>query len=253
MAKLKLPKPIKPLEPPKRIYLTNPKVNMTKEEAKTSLEALTADLDADEYSVSNFVFVDEPIHPDYANLVSSKCESGKHAPVIDIDVPISVYPSSQLGHNHLYIDKEITWNQYTRLLKALASAGIIEDGYLKASLAKGYSAVRPVGITKPGSPRGAEVLVENAKLRKKLSDKTVEVDYLQKQLDNSVPNDVLIELERLKSFNKMLKADIKSIAGELLATEEENMELQEKVENLEYKALQVQNTLHPVAYKTTWG
>jgi hypothetical protein len=89
MAKLKLPKPIKPLEPPKRIYLTNPKVNMTKEEAKTSLEALTADLDADEYSVSNFVFVDEPIHPDYANLVSSKCESGKHAPVIDIDVPRS--------------------------------------------------------------------------------------------------------------------------------------------------------------------
>lgn len=69
-----------------------------------------------------------------ATLISSKVVgSDKHKPVIDIDVPIRVYPSSTLGHFHLYIDKEISWFRYKVLLWAMVKAGIVEEGYLYAS------------------------------------------------------------------------------------------------------------------------
>src|SRR5690606_35829898 len=92
------------------------------------------------------VVVDTP--PETANLITSECENGMHAPVLDIDLPVEVYPSSQLGHNHLYIQHEMTWEQYTELLTTLARCGIIEEGYANASIAKGFSAVRPVGVQK---------------------------------------------------------------------------------------------------------
>lgn len=65
-----------------------------------------------------------------------------HKPVLDIDMPVKVYPSTTKGHYHLYIDKVMTWGQYKKLLKALAKAGIIETGYVGASKARGFTAVR---------------------------------------------------------------------------------------------------------------
>lgn len=246
---MKIPKIVKKETPPKRKYLYNNKVNLTKEEAK----ALSSTVIDNYNEGSENIFIDHPADPENANLVCSLCESGKHAPVIDIDVPISVYPSSQLGHNHLYIDKEITWNQYVRILKALAAAGIVEDGYLNVSLAKGYSCVRPIGIVKPGSPRGADVLVENASLRQKLSDKIVENDYLGKQLANSVPDEVILEIDRLKTVRRNLKNEIAALSEKLAEYEKENIRLIEEIENLELSSVLNSGTLDPVAYKTTWG
>jgi hypothetical protein len=246
---MKIPKIVKKQTSPKRKYLYNQKVSLTQEEAQSlSNTVIEKYNDGDEN-----IFIDHAADPENANLISSLCDSGKHAPVIDIDVPISVYPSSQLGHNHLYIDKEITWTQYTRILKALAAAGIVEDGYLKACLSKGYSCVRPIGTIKPGSPRGAEVLVENASLRQKLSDKIVENDYLGKQLANSVPDEVILEIDRLKTARRNLKNDIVLLSDKLEEYEKENKILEQKIESLELSSVLSAGTLDPIAYKTTWG
>jgi len=70
-----------------------------------------------------------------AEVVSSKiAHSDRHAPAIDIDVPAYLIPSSTPGHSHLYIDVAMSWRQYKKLLKALDQAGIVEYGYLRASL-----------------------------------------------------------------------------------------------------------------------
>jgi hypothetical protein len=68
--------------------------------------------------------------------------ASRHKPVIDIDLPVKVLPSSTPGHSHLFIDKELSWSQYCRLLQVMVDVGIVEGGYLGASLARGYSAVR---------------------------------------------------------------------------------------------------------------
>lgn len=69
-------------------------------------------------------------------------KNGLHAPVLDIDMPAFLVPSSTPGHSHLYIDRAMTWRQYKRLLKTMASVGVLEKGYVKASLARGHSDVR---------------------------------------------------------------------------------------------------------------
>lgn len=65
-----------------------------------------------------------------------------HRPVLDIDFPAAVIPSTTPGHGHLYIDKPMTWDQYERLLNVLAEVGIIEQGYANASIERQHTAVR---------------------------------------------------------------------------------------------------------------
>lgn len=83
-----------------------------------------------------------------ANLVSSLTESGLHAPVLDLDVPAYLVPSTTPGHSHLYIDVEMPWPVYRRLLRALAAAGIIEEDFYKGSLDRGQTMVRPPWVRK---------------------------------------------------------------------------------------------------------
>lgn len=42
----------------------------------------------------------------------------------------------------------MTWDKYCGLLKALGDVGILEPGYVKASLRRGYSSVRKPGVYK---------------------------------------------------------------------------------------------------------
>lgn len=80
---------------------------------------------------------------DEAQVVTSLNYDGLHEPVLDIDVPIAVVPSSTPGHCHLYLNvPPVTWDKYTVLLDALADCGIIEPGYADVSKRKGYTAVR---------------------------------------------------------------------------------------------------------------
>jgi hypothetical protein len=65
-----------------------------------------------------------------------------HKPVLDIDMPVKAIESSTPGHYHLYIDKELSWEDYELLLRTLAAVGIIEPGYLDASVMRQHTSVR---------------------------------------------------------------------------------------------------------------
>ena len=79
-----------------------------------------------------------------ALLISSETAASNHVhrPVLDIDVPARLVPSSTPGHHHLYLDVDLTWGRYRDLLAALAAAGVIEDGYVRAAEARGATHAR---------------------------------------------------------------------------------------------------------------
>lgn len=64
--------------------------------------------------------------------------------VLDIDIPAALLKSSTKGHHHLYVNlsKTVTWRQYKRFLKASANIGLLEEGFVKASIERKYSSVR---------------------------------------------------------------------------------------------------------------
>ena len=66
----------------------------------------------------------------------------EHALLLDLDVPAYLVPSSTPGHSHLYVDVRIPESKYMKLLEALGNAGVIEDGYVVASQARGGTALR---------------------------------------------------------------------------------------------------------------
>lgn len=74
-----------------------------------------------------------------------------HRPVLDIDCPVTVVPSTTPGHHHLLIDKPLSWDEYAGLLDALAHARIVESGYVAASKRREHSAVRVPWLRK-GDP-----------------------------------------------------------------------------------------------------
>lgn len=263
MARLKLPRPIKHKKPPDRKLLHCPRVDLSKEEVekiKSSSDNTFQVSDSGEYlfvpEISQDLFEYKEIPEeeiDKANLISSECSNGKHAPVIDMDFPVYVMPSSKLGHSHLYIDKEITWAQYERILKALANAGLIEEGYLDSSLNRKFTAVRPVGVTKPESPKGVNVLRENALLRKKLLDKTIEVDHLQKELENGIPNEILEELKTLRQQKKLLEENTALLKTQNSILIQENNNLSDKITDMATQYSNQNVAMNPVVNKTTWS
>ena len=74
--------------------------------------------------------------------------TGMHRPILDIDLPAALIPSSTPGHYHLYIDKPMEWDRYEDLLDALSAVGIIEEGYASASCDREYTSVRLPWIKK---------------------------------------------------------------------------------------------------------
>ena len=77
-----------------------------------------------------------------ANLLASKMRDGRHAPVLDLDVPAKMVPSKTPGNHHLYIDVPMSWFRYKVLLRVLGWVGILEPGYVRASIRRGWSAAR---------------------------------------------------------------------------------------------------------------
>lgn len=113
--------------------------------SKTNNETEVTELEEEEdelYEGDYIKIPDKEADISKATLISSQAKSGKHRPLLDLDLKAAVIPSSTSGHGHLYIDKELTWKQYQKLLNVLADLGIIEAGYRGASLARGYTALR---------------------------------------------------------------------------------------------------------------
>lgn len=116
---------------------------------KSTKKLLRKNKDADSYDEGFYTKIpDEAAGVSDAELIASLNADGKHRPLLDIDFPAAVIPSSTEGHCHLYIDKELEWKDYKKLLNILADLGIIEHGYRGASLARGYSALRLPWIKK---------------------------------------------------------------------------------------------------------
>lgn len=86
-----------------------------------------------------------------ADLISSECVDGQHAPTIDIDLPCRLYESGTPGHFHLYIDQPMSWRKYKKLLKALWKAGVVERSYYKFATARKSSFLRL-----PEHPKGSD-------------------------------------------------------------------------------------------------
>lgn len=86
-----------------------------------------------------------------ANQVSSLTERGLHAPVVDLDVPAYLVPSSRPGHSHLYIDVEMSRKRWMILMLGFWLSGVVEFGYIAWSLRRGQNHVR-VPWAKKGDP-----------------------------------------------------------------------------------------------------
>jgi len=71
-----------------------------------------------------------------------------HKVALDIDFPIKVVPSSTPGHGHLYIDKEMSWEDYLKLMEVMVEVGLLEEGYLGASRQRGFTSLRLPWIKK---------------------------------------------------------------------------------------------------------
>ena len=84
-----------------------------------------------------------------ANLVSSLCESGRHAPTIDLDLPARLVESSTPGHHHLYVDVELSWPRYLILLLGFTLSGLMGPSYFTHSLRRRMTMVRKPGVRKP--------------------------------------------------------------------------------------------------------
>lgn len=88
-----------------------------------------------------------------ANVITSELKVGGyfesgHMPILDIDFPAAVIPSSTPGHFHLYMLKTMTWREYLFLLWALKTVGIIQEGYFAASVKRGFTCLRLPWIKK---------------------------------------------------------------------------------------------------------
>ncbi len=83
-----------------------------------------------------------------ANLVSSACSDGSHAPVIDLDHRARLVQSTTPGHSHLYIDENVSWRQYRALLTGLYRCGLIDASVYWRSLDREATYVRPPWVQK---------------------------------------------------------------------------------------------------------
>lgn len=77
--------------------------------------------------------------------------NGRHSIAVDIDIPAKLVPSSTPDHYHLYIDREMSWRQYKKFLRAMVKAGVVEKGYYKISVRRGGSHLRLPWIKKEES------------------------------------------------------------------------------------------------------
>lgn len=96
-------------------------------------------------------------YPDQATVLTSELDATVdekdpaqrlHRVLIDVDMPVRAWESSTPGHSHVFIDKVMPEEVYFRLLDALAEAGIVEPGYVRASKERRYTSVRLPWIKK---------------------------------------------------------------------------------------------------------
>jgi hypothetical protein len=92
---------------------------------------------------------------DEAQAASSQINGDEgHYLLLDLDLPAWLVPSSTPGHSHLYVetDKPIQWQHLKKALIALALCGVLEDGYVMASLDRESTTLRLPWVHKAVTP-----------------------------------------------------------------------------------------------------
>lgn len=102
----------------------------------------------DDYVDVREVTSDPEVATVVTSLVNDKVGKGIHKLVLDIDMDVKVFPSSTPGHHHLFIDHELSTEDFNKVLTVLSEVGIIEPGYCNASLDRGFTAIRLPWIKK---------------------------------------------------------------------------------------------------------
>lgn len=96
-----------------------------------------------DYSRDDEVSPDDVCHDttEPHNIITSKSAFDKrHAPCLDLD-RVRLVPSFTPGHYHLFVDQYVSWDDYIVFLKAAVTIGLLEEGYVNASIARGYTAL----------------------------------------------------------------------------------------------------------------
>lgn len=75
-------------------------------------------------------------------------EGGMHLPVIDLDIPHTYRPSTTPGHGHLLLDVAVPWDKYVKWLELSAELGFVQEGWVRASKARGFTSIRKEGVYK---------------------------------------------------------------------------------------------------------
>lgn len=127
---------------------------------------------------SNFNRADPNVPMSEANLVTSIWDGSEsddpttttHMPVFDFDLPIAVWPSSTPDHYHLFINKEISWTDYEKLLKVMKEVGLLDANWVDYTLQRRYGNLRLPNIRKPpdSSPRPVVTLPRPARHRNEM-------------------------------------------------------------------------------------
>lgn len=76
-----------------------------------------------------------------------------HAPVIDLDGPHHYEPSTTPGHGHLYLNKDMAFEDMMEVLTVLTKHGIVQPGFTEAARIRGWAAVRT-----PWTPKDASAV-----------------------------------------------------------------------------------------------
>lgn len=91
-------------------------------------------------------------------LASAVTVRGRHNPYkvnVSLSADAALVPSRTRGHNHLYVDTEIPWNSYRRILNSMRSLGVLEEGFRFCSRMRGMSMLRlpPHSYLIPNQPQ----------------------------------------------------------------------------------------------------
>lgn len=133
--------PWKKLQDKRRLF----KLDLTKyhrEEPKDRLHCVLQKEEEEANLVGSFS------HSEYTDGSTDEEQVRFHLPVIDLDVSCYLVPSTTVGHQHLYIQKEVEEEAYFDLLDALAACGIISEGYAHFCRERGQSFVRVPWVKK---------------------------------------------------------------------------------------------------------
>lgn len=112
---------------------------------------ILSEADMTEYGMEPAPTTDEAL----STLVSSNsvADPDTHYPIIDLDLPCRLVPSSTSGHFHLYIDAPVGRKRYRELLEALCNADLISEGIILQFDRLNGTFARQPWIAKEGATR----------------------------------------------------------------------------------------------------